>query len=141
MTPEKIRQVQASWEQVTPISEKAAALFYGRLFELDPELKPLFKTDIREQGRKLMQMITAAVRGLSDLNNLVPVVEDLGRRHVEYGVRKKDYETVGAALLWTLEKGLGESFTPPVREAWVETYSLLANTMQKAAARQIGMAA
>ena len=141
MTPEKIRLVQSSWETVTPISDKAAALFYGRLFELDPELKPLFKSDIREQGRKLMQMITAAVRGLSDLNKLVPVVEDLGRRHVSYGVRKKDYETVGAALLWTLEKGLGDSFTPPVREAWFETYSLLASTMQKAAARQVGMAA
>lgn len=138
MTPRQVELVQTTWEKVVPISDKAAALFYGRLFELDPELKPMFKSDIREQGKKLMQMITVAVRGLGDLGKLVSAVEDLGRRHVGYGVRKKDYDTVAAALLWTLEQGLGPDFTPEVKAAWVETYTILATTMQKAAAKQLG---
>lgn len=132
MTPRQVDLVQTTWAKVEPISDQAAALFYGRLFELDPELKPLFKSDIKEQGKKLMQMITIAVRGLTDLGKLLPAVEDLGRRHVSYGVRKKDYDTVGAALLWTLEKGLGDAFTSEVKEAWTETYTALATTMLKA---------
>ena len=141
MTPTQIQLVQTSWERVVPIADQAAALFYGRLFDLDPELKPLFKSDIREQGRKLMQMITVAVRGLNDLGRLVPAVEDLGRRHVAYGVRSKDYNTVGSALLWTLKNGLGDAFTPEVEEAWATTYNVLATTMQKASAKHLGMAA
>jgi hemoglobin-like flavoprotein len=141
MTPKQIELVQTTWEKVVPIADQAAGLFYNRLFELDPELKPMFKSDIKEQGKKLMQMITVAVRGLKDLGKLVPAVEDLGRRHVGYGVRKKDYETVGAALLWTLEKGLGDAFTPEVKEAWVTVYGLLSGTMQKAASRHVGVAA
>lgn len=137
MTPNQITLVQSTWAAVVPISETAATLFYGRLFELDPELRPMFKSDIKEQGKKLMLMIGLAVRGLNDLGKLVPAVEDLGRRHVAYGVRKKDYETVGAALLWTLEKGLGDAFTPDVKEAWTVVYTVLATTMQQAAARQI----
>ncbi len=138
MTPRQVELVQTTWEKVVPISDQAAALFYGRLFELDPELKPMFKSDIREQGKKLMTMITVAVRGLGDLGKLVSAVEDLGRRHVGYGVRKKDYDTVATALLWTLEKGLGPEFTPEVKEAWVETYTILATTMQEGAAKQLG---
>jgi len=141
MTPRQVELVQTTWEKVVPISDQAAALFYGRLFELDPELKPMFKSDIREQGKKLMTMITVAVRGLGDLGKLVSAVEDLGRRHVGYGVRKQDYDTVAAALLWTLEQGLGPDFTPEVKAAWVETYTVLATTMQKAAAKQLGTAA
>ncbi|MDX1950868.1 MAG: globin family protein [Verrucomicrobiota bacterium] len=118
MTAEQVRLVQSSWEKVLPISDQAAALFYGRLFELDPELKPLFTSDLREQGKKLMQMIGIAVRGLTNLEQILAAVQDLGRRHVKYGVRKKDYDTVGAALLWTLEKGLGPAFTPETAEAW-----------------------
>ena len=135
MTPKQVELVQTTWEKCVPIADQAAALFYGKLFELDPNLKPLFTTDIKEQGKKLMQMITAAVRGLSDLNRLVPVVEDLGRRHVGYGVKDEHYTTVGTALLWTLEKGLGGDFTPEVKEAWTTTYTILADTM-KAAAKQ-----
>lgn len=135
LTPKQIELVQTTWEQVVPISEQAAGLFYGRLFELDPNLKPLFSTDIKEQGRKLMTMITAAVRGLSDLGKLVPVVEDLGRRHVGYGVKDSHYDTVGAALLWTLEKGLGAAFTAEVKEAWASVYTILATTMKNAAAK------
>lgn len=135
MTPGQVELVQTTWEKVVPISEQAAALFYGRLFELDPELKPLFTSDIEEQGKKLMMMITAVVRGLGDLGKLVPAVEDLGRRHVGYGVKDEHYATVGSALLWTLEKGLGEEFTPEVKEAWATTYGILAATMQNAAAK------
>lgn len=134
MTPRQVELVQGTWQKVVPISDQAAALFYGKLFELDPNLKPLFKTDIKEQGRKLMTMITAAVRGLSDVGKLVPVVEDLGRRHVAYGVKDEHYNTVGTALIWTLEKGLGPDFTPETKEAWVTVYGVLATTMQKAAA-------
>jgi hemoglobin-like flavoprotein len=135
LTPKQVELVQTTWEQVVPISDQAATLFYGRLFELDPQLKPLFSTDIKEQGRKLMTMITAAVRGLSDLGRLVPVVEDLGRRHVGYGVKDSHYDTVGAALLWTLEQGLGPAFTAEVKEAWAAVYNILASTMKKAAAQ------
>lgn len=136
MTPQQVQLVQTTWEQVVPISEQAAALFYSRLFELDPALKPLFKADITEQGKKLMTMINVAVRGLNDLNKLVPAVQELGRRHVGYGVAEKHYDTVGAALLWTLEKGLGAGYTPEVQEAWTTTYTILATTM-KDAARQV----
>lgn len=134
MTPRQIELVQTSWQKCVPIADQAAALFYGKLFELDPGLKPLFTSDIKEQGKKLMTMITAAVRGLSDLGKLVPVVEDLGRRHVGYGVKDEHYATVGTALLWTLEQGLGDAFTAEVKEAWTTTYVILSTTMQKAAA-------
>ena len=137
MTSEQVTLVQTSWEKVVPISETAAALFYGKLFELDPELKPLFKSDLKEQGKKLMQMITMVARGLNDLGKLVPAVEDLGRRHVAYAVRARDYDTVGAALLWTLGQGLGPAFTPQVKEAWTEAYTVLADAMKKAAAQSL----
>ena len=141
MTPYQVDLVQSSWAKVAPIAPTAASLFYGKLFDLDPELRPLFKSDLTDQGRKLMQMLALAVRGLSDLDLLVPAVEDLGRRHLGYGVRQKDYDTVGSALLWTLEQGLGEEFTPEVRTAWTQAYTLLAQTMQQAAAKDLVPAA
>src|SRR5687768_11035390 len=125
--------VQQSFAAVAPIADDAAALFYRRLFELDPSLERMFKGDMAEQRRKLMQMLTAAVKGLDRLEHLVPVVEDLGRRHAGYGVADAHYDTVGAALLWTLEKGLGQAFTPEVQDAWVAVYGLLAGTMKNAA--------
>jgi hemoglobin-like flavoprotein len=125
--------VQSSFANVVPISSAAADLFYGRLFELDPDLKPLFKSDLTEQKKKLMQMLAAAVNGLDDLDSLVPIVRDLGVRHVAYGVQDTHYDTVGAALLWTLEQGLGEAFTPATRKAWTEVYGLLSSTMKDAA--------
>ena len=125
--------VQSSFEKVVPISETAAALFYGRLFELDPSLRPMFTGDMKEQGKKLMNMLTLAVRGLDKLDQLVPAIQALGRKHTGYGVKPEHYNTVGAALLWTLEQGLGESFTPEVKEAWIAVYTLMANTMQEAA--------
>jgi hemoglobin-like flavoprotein len=129
MTPEQIALVQNSFKQVTPIADQAAALFYRRLFELDPELKALFKGDMAEQGKKLMQMISVAVNGLTRLEEIVPAVQQLGKRHVGYGVTPAHYDTVGAALIWTLELGLGKSFTPQVKDAWVVAYTLLAGVM------------
>lgn len=125
--------VQESWQKVIPISDTAAELFYGKLFELDPELKPMFaKSDMKEQGKKLMTMIGAAVKGLDTLGELVPVVQGLGKRHVGYGVKAEHYDTVGEALLDTLDKGLGDDFTPDTKEAWTITYTTLATVMKEA---------
>jgi hemoglobin-like flavoprotein len=134
MTGEQITLVRDSFEKVLPIADAAAALFYARLFDLNPKLESLFKGDITEQGRKLMQMIGVAVKSLDRLEQILPAVEALGARHVGYGVRDKDYETVGRALIWTLRKGLGDDFTPQVESAWVEVYSTLAGAMKAAAA-------
>lgn len=136
MTPEQITLVTTSWEKVKPISEVAAELFYGKLFELDPSLKPLFSGDMKEQGRKLMAMINTAVNSLKNVEAIVPAVQDLGRRHVGYGVTDAHYDTVAAALLWTLGQGLGDAFTDDVKQAWTDTYVLLATTMKDAAASE-----
>ena len=125
--------VQNSFIRIATIADDAAILFYQKLFELDPSLKSMFRGDMAEQRKKLMQMLTAAVKGLDRLEQLVPVVQDLGRRHGAYGVKESHYETVGAALLWTLEAGLGRDFTPEVKEAWTAVYGLLATTMKNAA--------
>ena len=125
--------VQASFAKVLPIAAQAADLFYARLFELDPSLRPLFKTDMKEQKQKLMQMLAAAVRGLDDLPALIPVVRQLGARHNGYGVQDQHYETVASALLWTLEQGLGADFTPETREAWIVVYGVLSATMREGA--------
>lgn len=128
------RRVQESFALVEPIAEAAAELFYGRLFEIAPNLRDLFKGDIVEQQRKLMAVLKVAVTGLDNPDRLVPIVQTLGRRHRDYGVADQDYDTVAAALLWTLEQGLGEQFTPDVEEAWVAVYTLLATIMKEAAA-------
>ncbi len=133
MTPEKIALVRNSWQQVLPIKDTAAQLFYGRLFELDPSLRSMFKGDMVEQGRKLMAIINTAVNSLDNLGPILGAVEDMGRRHVAYGVTEAHYDTVGSALIWTLGKGLGEQFTPEVEDAWVETYTTLASAMKQAA--------
>jgi len=134
MTPEQIELVQSSWEMVKPISDKAAELFYGKLFELNPAYRELFPSDMTEQGRKLMAMINTAVNGLNNLEGIVPAVQEMGKRHVGYGVKDEDYDTVGEALLWTLGAGLGDAFTDDVKQAWTDTYVLLATTMKDAAA-------
>jgi hemoglobin-like flavoprotein len=134
MTPEQVLLIQASFAKVLPIADTAAALFYGRLFELDPSLRPLFQGDMREQGRKLMTMLRVVVNGLHRLDQLVPAVQELGRRHAAYGVADEHYDTVAAALLWTLHQGLGDDWTPNVEAAWVVAYTLLADTMRAAAA-------
>lgn len=133
MTPRQIELVQASWDSVEPIAEAAAEIFYSKLFALDPALRPLFKGDLAEQGRKLMSMIGLVVRGLTRLEMLLAGVQALGRRHAGYGVRDRHYESVATALLWTLHQGLGKGFTDEVREAWASAYGLLATTMKDAA--------
>jgi len=133
MTPEKIALVRSSWQQVLPIKDTAAALFYGQLFELDPSLRSMFKGNMVEQGRKLMMIINTAVNSLDNLGPILGAVEEMGRRHVGYGVTEAHYDTVGSALIWTLGKGLGEQFTPAVKDAWVETYTTLASAMKQAA--------
>jgi len=135
VTPEQIQLVQGTWTKVVPISDTAANLFYGKLFELDPAIKPLFKGDMKAQGKLLMTMIGTAVNGLSRLEKIVPAVQDLGRRHAKYGVKDQHYDTVAAALIWTLGQGLGKDFTPDVESAWVGAYTVLATTMKDAAAR------
>lgn len=134
MTADQIRLVQTTFSMVAPIAQPAAAIFYSKLFELDPTLQQLFKGDLTEQGRKLMQMIGVAVNGLNRLDDIVPVVRQLGIRHAGYGVKPEHYDTVATALLWTLRQGLGASFTPEVSDAWAAAYGVLAGTMKEAAA-------
>ena len=136
LTRHQVTLVQDSFAVVATIADDAAALFYRRLFEIDTSLQAMFRGDMAEQRKKLMQMLTAAVKGLDHLDRLVPVVEELGRRHAGYGVADEHYDTVGAALLWTLEKGLATAFTPEVRDAWATVYGVLASTMKSAAARE-----
>jgi hemoglobin-like flavoprotein len=133
MTPKQAELVTSTWALVKPISEQAAAMFYARLFETAPEVKPLFTSDMTEQGKKLMTMIDTAVSHLDDLESVIPAVQDSGRRHVGYGVKEEDYAKVASALLWTLEQGLGDAFTDEVKEAWTVTYMTLANVMIEAA--------
>ncbi|WP_298933566.1 globin family protein [uncultured Ramlibacter sp.] len=140
MTPQQITLVQTSFADVKPIASTAAELFYNKLFALDPSLRPLFKGEMAKQGQMLMGMIGAAVGGLRNLETLAPVVRQLGARHVAYGVRTEHYATVGTALLWTLEQGLGHRFTPEVREAWSEAYGLLSEVMQLGALEEAAAA-
>jgi len=134
LTPYKIKLVQDSFQKVVPIADKAAEIFYGKLFEKDPSLKSLFKGDMEAQGKKLMTMIATAVNGLNNLDAIVPAVQNLGKNHVGYGVTDQMYDTVGSSLIETLEAGLGDDFTDKVKGAWVEVYTLLATTMKDAAA-------
>jgi hemoglobin-like flavoprotein len=132
MNPKQVALVQRSWNDVLPIAETAAQMFYERLFDLDPSLRPLFQSDMTKQRHKLVDMLSVVVSGLTRLEELLPTVRALGRRHAGYGVRNEHYATVGMALLWTLEQGLGDSFTAEVREAWIAAYGLLATTMKDA---------
>jgi hemoglobin-like flavoprotein len=133
MTHEDILHVQHSWLKVLPKKETAAALFYRKLFQLDPGLRALFSHDMDRQGAQLVQMITAAVRALDRLDMLLPVVRELGSRHLRYGVREEHYGPVGTALLWMLEQALREQFTPEVKSAWIKTYGVLSQTMRASA--------
>ncbi|MGB5398074.1 MAG: globin family protein [Gammaproteobacteria bacterium] len=133
MTPQQKELVKQTWTMVVPIADTAAELFYGRLFELDPSVKPMFKGDMKEQGAKLMKTIGIAVSALDDLEPLIATLKDMGEKHAGYGVKDADYDTVAAALLWTLEKGLGEAFTDEVKNAWAAVYTILADVMKQGA--------
>jgi len=133
LTSDQKRLVQETFTAIEPIADDAAALFYRRLFEIEPSLRAMFRGDMAEQRKRLMQMIAVAVKGLDRLEQLVPAVRELGKRHAGYGVEDRHYDAVAAALLWTLEKGLGPAFTPDVRAAWTAVYGILAATMQEGA--------
>lgn len=141
MTPQQIHLVQQTFADVKPIAATAAELFYNRLFTLDPALRPMFRGEMGQQGQMLMGMIGSAVGGLRNLEQLAPVVRQLGARHVRYGVRTEHYATVGSALLWTLAQGLGPKFTPEVRDAWTAAYTLLSDVMQLGALEEAAAAA
>jgi hemoglobin-like flavoprotein len=129
MTPDQVKAIQDSFAKVEPIADQAAALFYGRLFETTPAVKPLFHGDMTEQGRKLMATLATVVRSLNNLEAILPAASALARRHVDYGVKAADYAPVGVALLWTLEQGLGEQWTPELAGAWGAAYSTLSTFM------------
>jgi hemoglobin-like flavoprotein len=132
MTPQQVQLVQSSFKKVVPIAATAADLFYTRLFEIAPETRTMFPPDLTEQKGKLMAMLGTAVTNLHQLDTILPAVKALGQRHKGYGVTAEHYAPVGAALLWTLEKGLGPDFTPEVKAAWTETYTALAGVMSNA---------
>jgi hemoglobin-like flavoprotein len=129
MTPDHVKLVQQSFARVAPISETAAVLFYDRLFEVAPKVKAMFPTDLTEQRRKLMATLAAVVNGLGNLESVLPAASALAKRHVSYGAKAEHYPVVGAALLWTLEKGLGDGWTPDVAEAWTAAYGTLSGFM------------
>ncbi len=129
MTPGQVELVQKSFSKVAPIADQAAELFYGRLFEISPQTKPLFKNDMKEQGKKLMGTLAVVVGGLTKLETILPAASALAKKHVGYGVKAADYTPVGAALLWTLEKGLGPDWTPELATAWTTAYTTLSGYM------------
>ncbi len=133
MGPRQIEIIRSTWRKIAPHGDDAARLFYKRLFEIDPSVKPLFAgTDMSGQRKKLMQTLGSAVVGLQDLDALVPIIQDMGRRHATYGVKDAHYDSVGEALLWTLKQGLGEDWNDETQEAWTRIYRLLADTMRTA---------
>lgn len=133
MTPEQIKLVQGTWAQVAPAADQVANIFYTTLFEMEPGYAALFKGDMKEQGKKLMSMLGTAVSSLTRLESILPAVEELAVRHVDYGVKPEDYAVVGEALLSTLKTGLGEDYTDEVEEAWKLTYTTLVKVMTDAA--------
>jgi hemoglobin-like flavoprotein len=141
MTATQIALVQTTFRRVEPMLEAAAVMFYDRLFELNPSLRQMFHTSREDQARKLAQALTVVVRSIDRPDQLRGAVEALGRRHAGYGVRDEHYATVGSARLWTLEKGLGDAFTPDVEQAWTTAYLWLATIMQDAAKEAVALTA
>jgi nitric oxide dioxygenase len=129
VNPTQINLVQESFAKVAPISEQAATLFYDRLFEVAPAVKVMFPADMTEQRKKLMTTLAVVVNGLSSLESVLPAASALAKRHVSYGARPEHYPVVGGALLWTLEKGLGEAWTADVADAWTAAYGTLSGYM------------
>ena len=129
MTPDQVKLVQQSFAKVAPISEQAAVLFYDRLFEVAPSVKAMFPDDMTEQRKKLMAVLAVVVEGLSNLESVLPAASALAKRHVAYGAKPAHYPVVGGALLWTLEKGLGDAWTPEIAAAWTAAYGTLSGYM------------
>ncbi len=133
MTPAQIAQIRESWNQIQPVAGNVAQLFYGKLLELDPTLKPMFANDMNERGEKLIKVMTIAVNSLDRMATIKPTVREIGKRHVGYGIKQHHYNTVAAAFLWTLEQALGARFTSEVRDAWIEMYNAISTTMKEGA--------
>jgi nitric oxide dioxygenase len=129
MTSDQVELVQQSFAKVAPISEQAAVLFYDRLFEVAPSVRAMFPDDMTEQRKKLMATLAVVVNGLINLEAVLPAASALAKRHVNYGAKPEHYPVVGGALLWTLEKGLGEGWTPEVADAWTAAYGTLSGYM------------
>jgi hemoglobin-like flavoprotein len=129
MTPDQVKLVQQSFAKVAPISETAAVLFYDRLFEIAPQVRAMFPADMTEQRKKLMAMLAAVVNGLANLDSILPAASALAKRHVAYGAKAEHYPVVGSALLWTLEKGIGDAWTPELADAWTAAYGTLSGFM------------
>ena len=129
MTPDQVKLVQQSFAKVATISETAAVLFYDRLFEIAPQVRAMFPSDLTEQRKKLMATLAVVVNGLGNLESVLPAASALAKRHVGYGAKAEHYPVVGAALLWTLEKGLGDAWTPETAAAWTAAYGALSGFM------------
>ena len=140
MTPSQVALVQSSFAKVVPIADTAAALFYDRLFTIAPPVKQMFKDDMAEQGRKLMTTLAVVVNGLTNLNAILPAASALARRHTSYGVKPSHYATVGEALLWTLEQGLGDAWNAEIASAWTAAYHTVSGFMIKEAYGSAGAA-
>jgi hemoglobin-like flavoprotein len=130
LTEYQVKLIQDTWEMLAPVKEQTAALFYKKLFLVDPKIKPLFKADMTSQGEKLITAINLVVNSLNNLEQVVPALKELGERHASYGVQPAHYDTVGGALLWTFEQSLGDAFTAEAKEAWTVAYGLIASTMK-----------
>lgn len=141
MTPEKINLIKSSWSYVITHSEQAGELFYQKLFETAPQLRPMFKGDVKEQSQKLISMVTVVITKLDKLEQILPEVAALAKRHVKYGVNKNHFPVVGGALIWTLEQGLAERWTPQLKAAWVEVYEILSKAMITAMEEELSLAA
>ena len=135
MTPEKVQLVQQSFKKVVPIAGAAADIFYDRLFEIAPEVRPMFPEQMSDQKGKLMTTLAVAIQNLHHVDTIVPVIQNLAVKHLDYGVKDEHYTPVGEALLYTLEKGLGDDWTPELADAWTETYTTVATVMKDAAAK------
>ncbi|MCK5478874.1 MAG: hypothetical protein KAI44_08160, partial [Methylococcales bacterium] len=133
ITEEQIDLVQSTWQKIVPVKDQTAELFYRKLFLTNPEVRPLFKGDIKAQGEKLVTSINLVVNSLNNLEHVVPALQEMGIRHIDYGVLPEHYDVVGSTLLWTLEQGLGADFTDEVKEAWTTAYGIIASTMIEAA--------
>ncbi len=137
MTPEQIELVQGTWAKVAPIADTVADFFYGKLFEMDPTLRPIFPKDMTQQKKKLMAMLGMAVNSLNNFETVIPALQASGIRHLDYKITASMYDTVGAALLKTLEQGLGNAWNEQVKEAWTVTYTTVAKVMIDAASDHV----
>ena len=134
MTSHQIVLIKGSWQAAATLGDAVGELFYGRLFEIAPEVKPMFsQITIKEQSKKLLSMLSYVIHKLDSLQDILDEVAKLAQRHAHYGVRPEHYIVVGEALLWTLEKDLAEKWNDELKEAWTLCYMTLSGAMIQAA--------